>query len=155
MDLKTIMEKMNRMFMLHRYYIYKAATKNGLYIGQLPILEQVHDCETCTQKELSEHLGVSAPSIATSVKRMQKAGLIEKTHDSEDLRRTLIHLTKKGKELSELCRKDFDQIDQKMFRGFSEEECSTLSNFVERMQHNLEEEKLTPSQIHAVVHHRK
>lgn len=136
-DLRTIIGRMNRLNLLHRIHIHKAATASGLYLGQHPILEAVERNYNCTQKELSDILHVSPPSIATSVKRLQKMGLVKKIPDENDLRCTHIVITEKGQELSKKCRQSFDKIDEQMFRGFSESECEQLSKYIERLIENL------------------
>lgn len=135
--LRTIIGRMNRLNLLHRLQIHKAAATSGLYLGQLPILEAICENQNCTQKQLSDILHVSPPSIATSVKRLQKMGLVQKIADENDLRYTHIILTPKGKEISLKCRQLFDQKDTQMFKGFSEAECEELSKYIERLIENL------------------
>lgn len=135
--LRTIIGRMSRLNLLHRLQIHKAATANGLYLGQLPILEAIEENHKCTQKQLSDILHVSPPSIATSVKRLQKMGLVEKVADENDLRYTHITLTPKGQELSLKCRQSFDKIDVQVFNGFSESECEELFKYIERLIENL------------------
>ena len=135
--LRTIIGKMNRLNLLHRLQINKAATPTGLYFGQLPILESVEENQNCTQKELSDILHVSPPSIATSVKRLHKIGILQKIADENDLRYTHITLTEKGQEISKECRHSFDKIDEQMFKGFSEIECEQLYKYIERLIENL------------------
>lgn len=132
-----IARKMNKLNILHRIYIYKEASKNGLYFGQPPILEYVRDHDQCTQCELADFMQVSPPSIATSVKRMQKAGLLEKAMDQSDLRYNRISITEKGKELVRKCRQDFDKIDSQLFLGFREQECEQLCEYLDRMIENM------------------
>ena len=38
-NLRCIVYMMNRLNAIHRIYVHKAAVRNGLYCGQLPILE--------------------------------------------------------------------------------------------------------------------
>lgn len=132
-----IIKRINKMNVLHRIYIHKQASKNGLYFGQLPILEYVESHNQCTQREVADFMQVSPPSIATSVKRMQKNGLLEKTMDKSDLRYNRITITEKGREISHKCRKDFDKVNAKLFSGFNEQECEQLCGYFERMIANL------------------
>lgn len=135
--LRTIIGRMNRLNLLHRLHIHKVANASGLYFGQLPILETVKKNPNCTQKQICDILQVSPPSIATSIKRMQKMGFLQKTEDKKDLRCTHILLTKKGEEATETCRSAFDKIDEQMFKGFSEAECEQLYSYIERLIENL------------------
>ncbi len=132
-----IIDRMNKLNIIHRMNIQTEAYKNGLYLGQLPILEYIRKNNKCTQRELANFLKISPPSIATSVKRMQKAGLIEKETDETDQRYSRLSITKKGIEISEKCRTQYDQIDAQLFAGFSEKECETLYDFFGRMIKNI------------------
>lgn len=116
------MKRLNKLHLLHRIYLQKAAVSNGLYGGQPPLLEYVEHHPGCTQAELADFLKVSPPCIATSVKRMQKAGLITKKEDADDMRRSHLYLTPLGEEKSRQCREACDKIDQQLFQGFTIEE---------------------------------
>ena len=70
------MRQLNKLHLLHRIYLQRAAVNNGLYNGQPPLLEYVEKHPGCTQAELADFFKVSPPCIATSVKRLQKAGII-------------------------------------------------------------------------------
>ncbi len=136
-DYQGIVARIGQLNLIHRIYIHRVATENGIYFGQLPILEYVSSHGQCTQSELAETLQVSAPSIATSVKRMQKTGLLKKTVDESDLRYNRISITEKGIDLARKCRSGFDTVDARMFEGFSVEECEKFSGYLERLIANI------------------
>ena len=142
---------MNTLSILHRINIHKQASKNGLYFGQPPILEYVANHKHCTQREVADFMKVSPASIATSVKRMQKAGLLEKMTDDSDLRYNRLKITEKGKELTNKCRKDFDKVDAQMFSGFSNEECEQLYGYYERMIKNLSTDDLAAKSTFSLI----
>lgn len=132
-----LVHRMNRLHILHRLYINQAAMGNGLYFGQLPILELVGEHDGCTQKELADLLQVSAPAVATSVKRLQRNGLLQKVADEEDLRCNRISITEKGREQARRVREAFDAVDARMFEGFDEEDCARFSDYFDRAIDNL------------------
>ena len=131
------MKRLNKLHLLHRIYLQKAAVSNGLYGGQPPLLEYVEHHPGCTQAELADFLKVSRPCIATSVKRMQKAGLITKKEDADDMRRSHLYLTPLGEEKSRQCREACDKIDQQLFQGFTIEETEHFYSMLDRMLSNL------------------
>jgi len=137
MDYRGIVARISQLNIIHRIYIHRTAMENGIYFGQLPILEYVSSHDQCTQSELAETLQVSAPSIATSIKRMQKTGLLKKIPDENDLRYNRISITEKGLGLARKCRSAFDTLDMRMFEGFSVAECEELSGYLERMIDNI------------------
>lgn len=147
-DIIKIMSKLN---VLHRIHIHKHATKNGLYFGQLPVLEFVENHDHCTQREVADFMHVSPPSVATSVKRMQKAGLLEKTTDESDLRYNRITITQKGREITHKCREDFDKIDAQLFSGFNGKEIEELRSYFERMIANMSTEEFANKTFFSLI----
>ena len=136
-DIRSIVARISQLNILHRIYIHRAAAENHIYFGQLPILEYVEEHDRCTQRELAGQMQVSAPSIATSVKRMQKTGLLQKAVDEKDLRCTRLTVTEKGKKLAQQCRRAFNAIDERMFTGFTEEECEQFCGYLNRLIANI------------------
>lgn len=91
----------------------------------------------CDQKEFSEALGVSPATVAVSIKRMERAGLVRKTPDPRDLRRNHLVITDKGLRLVDDCMQAFQHIDAGTFQGFSEEERKQMNGYYHRMIQNL------------------
>ena len=80
---------------------------------------------------------ISAPSVATSLKRMEETGLVFRVENKEDARRNTVKLTKKGKELVEYADNLFLRVDDIAYKGFTEEELDMLAQFLEKMNNNL------------------
>ena len=123
--------------LLRRIYLKQAGFPEGLYAGQQHTLEYIRRHEGCTQTEVAEALRVSAASVALSTKRLQKAGLICKESDRENLRCNRLALTEKGNELMECGRRAFDRADTKMMEGFSPQQMETLAELLDKMICNL------------------
>lgn len=136
-DIRRIVGLLGQIHILHRIYVHRALLATDIYFGQFPILEYVEKHDKCTQRELADTLQVSAPSIATSIKRMQKTGLLEKECDEKDLRCTRISITEKGRDQMLQCRRAFDAIDKQMFEGFSKEETAVFGEYLSRVISNL------------------
>jgi DNA-binding MarR family transcriptional regulator len=82
-----------------------------------------------------------------SIKRMQRAGLVEKAADESDMRYNRIKITERGQQISEKCREEFERIDRRMFEGFSEQEIKQLYSFLNRMSNNLEADKISRKDV--------
>ncbi len=121
----------------HRNIIESRFREKGLYFGQPPLLKYLSENKNATQKEIADFLHVSPPSVATSLKRMEEAGLVVRVENKKDARRNTIKLTKKGKELVEYADNMFMYVDDVTYRGFTEEELEILISFLERMNDNL------------------
>lgn len=146
-----IVSRMNRLDVMRRIYMNRAAAECGVYHGQPSILNYVEQHDRCTQCELAENMQVSPSSIATSVKRLQKAGLLQKIADVDDLRCNRLRVTPKGKDCAEKCRGTFGQLDARMLAGFSQEEMEQLCSFLDRMTDNLADEELKNKTMMALV----
>jgi DNA-binding MarR family transcriptional regulator len=122
---------------LERSLLFTMMAKAGLYPGQLPILEFIQAHEGCTQTEIARHLTVSAASIASSTKRMQKAGLILKKTDQYNLRANMLFLTPKGRELAGLCRAEINALQSAYLNGFQESEKEQIIQLLSRINENI------------------
>lgn len=134
---RELVWKLDKMFMVRRIMMNKMAGDAGLYMGQLPILAYISHNKNCTQKEIADWLGVSAASVALSTKRLQKQGFIEKTVDSENLRRNMLSVTEKGCETAYSHRRRAVEFDEKMLAGLSEEELVSLSHIMDVLIRNM------------------
>lgn len=130
--------KMDKTYMVRRTMMSKLALDAGLYSGQLPILAYINHHPGCTQKELADWLGVSAASVALSTKRLQKQGLIDKTVDNSNLRRNMLSVTEKGRDVAFSHRRNAGEFDERMLDGLSDEELNTLSRLMDVILANMQ-----------------
>lgn len=147
----SIAGRIGQLNILHRIYIHRAAAEYGVYFGQHPILDYLSEHDQCTQKELAEMLQVSPPSIATSIKRMQKTGLLKKATDESDLRCNRISLTDKGRELFLKSRAAFDAVDARMFQNFNTQDCDQFCGYLNRMIANMESDEFKNKTMLALI----
>ncbi len=135
-----IIRKIHAFNRLHGCEIRRIMESEGLYYGQLPILEIVSEKGKCTQKEIVEELKVSAPSVAVSVKRLVKHGYLIKSNDEKDQRATLVSISEKGQSVTNACRKKFNELDDRLFADFSEADKEQLSALIGKLNQQLEKE---------------
>jgi len=136
---RRISETFHRYHCNHRNIVDSRFREKGIYFGQPPILKYLSENENSTQKEIADYLHISAPSVATSLKRMEEAGLVVRLENKKDARKNTLKLTRKGRELVEYADNMFLYIDDVTYKGFSEEELDMLVSFLERMNNNLKE----------------
>lgn len=154
-DIRPIVGKLNYLHLLYRIHIHREISQCGLYMGQHPILEFVLEHDGCTQVQVAQMMHVSPPSIATSVKRMQRAGLLKKTADETDQRRNRLSVTEKGKQTALQCRKKFDSVDRLLFQGFTPDECKQLGGYLDRLVGNLTTEELENRSVFSLIEQEK
>lgn len=138
---------MVRANLLHRYRITTALSGLNIYRGQPEILGFLLENGECAQKTLAETMGVSAASIATSIKRMCKAGFVERTEDETDRRINRIRITQKGKEVFLAGREECNKVDARMFSGITDEEIEKFSEILIKITENLSEEGLSEKEV--------
>ena len=90
-----------------------------------------------TQKELADQLHAAPPTIAASLKCLERQGYVARRTDEKDSRRNRITITRKGRDSLEAGRRAFQQVDDAMFRGFTPEERELVQAFHRRMLENL------------------
>lgn len=135
--IKNINDAFHRYHCSHRNLVDARFRDKGIYFGQPPILKYLSEHKNATQKEIADFLHISAPSVATSLKRMEESGLVVRVENKKDARRNSVKLTKKGQELVKYTDDTFMCVNGVTFRGFTEEEMDTLVSFLERMNNNL------------------
>ena len=110
-------------------------------LGSPPILFVIRDWEKkgrlASQKELADALHISPATMAVSLKSLERGGYVEKRGDPADQRCKRVAITEKGRRALEACSASFDQVDARMFAGFSAEERRQLGEYHQRMLHNL------------------
>lgn len=133
--------KIGKIYRLHMQNISGVNENYGLYQGQSRILETIAEMNGSTQKELADTLSISPASLAVSVKRLQKAGVVEKTADQADLRNNRIYITEKGQKIQKDSMSEFIRFDNTLLAGFEPGEIKELDAFLTRIQTNLEDAK--------------
>lgn len=152
---RAILGQLNKLNLLHRIYIQRAAARNQSYFGQIPLLEYVMKNEDCTQKEIADFLQVSPPTIAAAVKRLERNGMLRRVADENDLRCNRLTITEKGAGYTEACRRSFDGVDALAFRGFRDDECEALYNYLQRLTANLETDEFRERSVFSLLDEEK
>jgi len=132
-----LVEKYIRTNRRHQKVLEQELNSTGVYRSQHQILMYVADNPHASQKELAGLYGVSTATIAVSLKKLEQGGYIERKMDAKDNRFNRICITQKGMEAVEESEIIFQKLEQRMFRGFSEEDFEKMGQFLDRIYHNL------------------
>lgn len=135
---RELTHQMAFLTILHRVYMQKACDEFNVYPGQIAILKYIEKNDGCTQREVAQTLHISPPSVATSIKRMQRAGLLTKLSVSSDLRRSSLSVTKAGRETARQCSESMEKLNSRMFHGFAQKELDELGAYFTRLTDNLD-----------------
>ncbi len=85
----------------------------GVSLGQFPLLLTLWEEEGLTQSEIARRLDVEQPTVANTLKRMERDGLIAAAPDPKHARRVLIRLTQRGRELEATLKAEALQINRR------------------------------------------
>ena len=90
-----------------------------------------------TQKELADALHSAPPTIAASLKVLERQGYVARRTDEKDTRRNRISITQKGRDAIAQGMAAFQQVDEHMYRGLSPHDREQVELLLARMLENL------------------
>ena len=123
---------------LHRNILDHKLKEFNIYRSQHQLLRYLLDVNTLpSQKELADKLDITAAAVATTIKKMEKEGLVKKTPSKQDNRSNLINITAEGKKIMFQTRQMFDLSDQDVIQGISKEELDIAFKVLRKMEDNL------------------
>lgn len=107
--------------------------------GQPKVLSRLRFQEGYLQKELAALCYVEPATMVVLLSNMEKRGMIRKEvdHVSGGKRAFRIYLTEEGRRLADEVDRVVDEIEEKGFTGFSEEEKDQLICLLGRLAENL------------------
>lgn len=106
----------------------------GIKNAYRALLFQLNDKDGGTQLSLAEKTGMKAPTISTTLRKMEKEGLIERVADEEDLRKTHVYLTEKGRKTANELISAIDKLNDGLLNGLSEDEKDTFIKNLENIK---------------------
>lgn len=116
-------------FALARSHRAKAATMLadiGLFPGQEILLMQLAENDGKPQKSLCESIGLDHSTVAKSVARLERDGLIERRKCPEDGRVSQVHLTAEGRRMTDAITRVWAELERQTVKDLSASEKETL-----------------------------
>lgn len=93
------------------------------------------------QRDIENFLGLSNPTIAGTLYRLEKKGFIKRKISSEDKRYKEIYLTKKSIKLKESVFEDIKKNVEAMFSNMSNDEKKALVSIVKKLLGNIQDKE--------------
>jgi DNA-binding MarR family transcriptional regulator len=114
----------------------------GLNLSQATILAYLEEFGPTIQTRLADHLGHGRAATGTTIDRLERAGLVRRTHDPSDRRVWLVELTAAGRDLvPQIAAVDADM--RAAFRdGLGRDERHVLGEALGRLDRNLRADRL-------------
>jgi DNA-binding MarR family transcriptional regulator len=105
--------------------------------GQLAVLLALYERDGRTQAELARSLTVEQPTMASTISRMERDGLVWRQPDEGDRRRARVRLTRRSRLLESSLIDAARAVNRRAVRGLSAEERAALYRAVDRASANL------------------
>ncbi len=105
----------------------------GIVTGQFPALLALWESDGLTQKELVAKLDIEQATMANTLSRMERDGLIRRTRHPTDARAQQIWLTPGAKSIRDAAYRAADQTNQKALSDLSPEERGLFVEFMGRV----------------------
>ena len=114
---------------------------HGVNTGQLPVLLILWEQDGVTQAELATRLAVEQPTMAGTLKRLERDGLIKRTPDAADGRQARIQLTRRGRSLEDTLTAAARDTNAAALQGGSAADAAQLIRIIKRVIANLEQDE--------------
>lgn len=108
----------------------------GLFPGQEILLMQLAEKDGKPQKSLCESIGLDHSTVAKSVARLERDGLIERRKCPEDGRISQVHLTTKGRETTDAISRVWAELERETIKDLSAEEQKLLMSAAKKIVRN-------------------
>lgn len=116
----------------------------GVVPGQFPQLLSLFEKDGLTQTELSERAAVDQSTMAHTLKRMERDGLIRREQDDADRRRAKVLLTPHALELKEQLIEAATEVNRLTLNGLDAAETELLLTTLEKLIVNLRNDDYAP-----------
>lgn len=122
---------------VHRQLAGDLLAELGLHPGQELLIMAVARQEGVAQADLGKYLNVEPPTVAKSLQRLERAGLIERRPDPRDARVLQVYLTAEAGALRGSITAIWRELDDRMLKGVSEVEEAFLRRLLVQLRDNI------------------
>ncbi len=117
--------------------VRRETEKSGFPQGYRRIIFHLSHNDGLTQNELTKLTHMKAPSISVQLQKMEQENLIVRKTDENDLRKSYIYLTEKGKECEDFFISKCKETEKVMLENFTEDETKKLKEYLRKITMNL------------------
>ncbi|SIR07425.1 transcriptional regulator, MarR family [Rhizobium sp. RU35A] len=110
--------------------LQKRATALGFSPGQFPVLLALWQEDGLTQRQLLDRLEVEQATLANTLARMERDGLIRRSPHPADRRAQIVRLTEQGRALEPVATDAAACADDEVFSGFRRFERELLLEYM-------------------------
>ena len=147
MQIEELSKKMILVHALRRTALNRERERLNQKLIPVPLMVYVLEHPGCTQGEVAGYLYISPASVATSCKRLEQEGLLERRVDPANRRKNQLFVTAEGEELTREKRAMLERVNDRTFEGVGEEDQEVFSRVLDRMLDNLGGRGVEPRQV--------
>lgn len=118
---------------------FQAMHGHELHPAQMQVMRVLAHAGSIRQSELARIVGVSDPSMGTSVRRLEKAGLVRRSTDESDARVTRVELTPSGRDHANTARHMGEQLLNAKLRDFDIQDIAVYHTMLSKIYYNLQQ----------------
>lgn len=104
----------------------------NITLPQMALMQWVADHPGCHVQDLADALGLTAPTISVGVRRLLRAGMLERKPDPNDRRATQLTLTRRAIEMHERFVKSKYEVMGRFLSGLNQSEQKQLLDLLEK-----------------------
>jgi len=105
--------------------------------GQFPALVMLYQKDGLTQADLCQRINVEQPTMANTLNRMERDGLIQRVPDKNDKRRSRIHLTYRARAFKNDLMERARQVPGQALAGLESADQDKVFHLIGKMIYNL------------------
>jgi MarR family transcriptional regulator, organic hydroperoxide resistance regulator len=129
-----------RVAKLHRQRADELLSAIGLHVGQEMLMNVLWTEGEMTQTELANRLDIQPATLTVALNRLEKAGHVKRSRDSEDKRISRVQASSRSKELREGTMLAWSRLEYDTVQNLSEAEKSMLSILLNKVSGGLSDE---------------
>lgn len=104
---------------------------------QAQVLHALSVRQGCTQRQLADQMRVRPSTMAVTLGRMERSGLVQRSHNPLDARAMQVTLTPRGADVYRQIMGQMQRVMDACFEGMSPEQVAELNSLVRRVHANL------------------
>lgn len=121
----------------HRVRAAALLAPMGLHPGQEVLLLKLADDGPCIQAQLSEALGVEAPTVTIMTRKLEQSGYVGRAPAASDRRATVVALTDQGESVVTQLRAVWRSLAEETVRGVPEAALAELPALLDLLTRNV------------------
>ncbi len=134
---KDLMEYFREISQLVYGRIEQRLAKYELVKGQAHLLTLIRDNDGCTQKELSNLLGIKYSSMSERLDKLERSGYIERITSEDNLKFKRVYITKNGKIAVTQCRRILKETNEIMYKGMTKKDKAQFEECLNKILKNM------------------